>query len=327
VERQTLRAFLTAFLGSLAGKVIATIFVAVCALLGFGPDWIGGLIVSTPPAILVLRIIFLVLGATVLSLSLYQSVAKRSGTDPTSSRERRSSSPTIFPPEPSSIPLYFSRFPQGSFVLSDDEGERSLNLPETTPEHVHLWVMPSTRASLSGKTAKEAIQRGGLIPMGADVAGTITERNLLGAFICVHDSHTITHLTQLYETGEMFGMDFSLVSKSKLLKNPHVSHGIIPIPRFEQAFTATLANYLAFIQHTLRLPPPLSVTAGISGIRGFRLELAPGRPHIGKALHRSIALPIQVNSFNQPSSFILRPFFNHVWEQFGEDRPQNDHPA
>jgi hypothetical protein len=62
---------------ALLGKVAATIFIAICAFFGFGPDEWVRLVMPGPDtnlALLVARIVFLVLGAAVLGLFLYQEV-------------------------------------------------------------------------------------------------------------------------------------------------------------------------------------------------------------------------------------------------------------
>src|SRR5258708_400017 len=228
----------------------------------------------------------------------------------------------VYLDNPPPSPVY-SRFPEGSFSYSDANGEHRLELPSA--EHLFLWIGATpTNLSLSSKTAREAIQKGRLKPMGGELLGSISERNVVGSFICQHETYTITYLTQLHNNGDLFGMDFESVSKARRTKNAGITFGILPAVRFERVFTSTLANYLDVAANTLRLPLPLSVTAGVSGIRGFRLSVSPeifGNPYIGKALHPTIADPIQVSSYDKPIASLLRPFFNHVWEEFGEDRP------
>jgi hypothetical protein len=234
------------------------------------------------------------------------------------SKEPVPSLPTSESPLPS---LFFGRFPQGSFSISDPNGEHGLELPNA--EHLFLLVRVSSYKSLSSKVAKEAIQKSRLKPMGGELLGSVSERNVVGAFICLHENYMITHLTQLHNNSELFGLDFESISKARLVKNADVSFGILPTLRFERVFTSTLANYLD-VANMLKLPLPLSVTAGVSGIQGFRLSVSPeifGKPYIGKALHDTIADTFQVSSYDTPSTSILRPFFNHVWEEFGEDRP------
>jgi len=67
VRLNDVRTFVTAFLGGFLGKISAAIVLAICALFGFGPDWIAKTLVSTPFAVIVLRVVFLVLGASVLA--------------------------------------------------------------------------------------------------------------------------------------------------------------------------------------------------------------------------------------------------------------------
>jgi len=92
--------------------------------------------------------------------------------------------------------LHFGRFPEDSFCFSDPLGDHNLKLPSV--EHLHLWLVPSVGTNISSKAAKEAIKKGNLKPMGAELLGAVTERNTVGAFVCLHENETITHLTQLH---------------------------------------------------------------------------------------------------------------------------------
>jgi hypothetical protein len=77
VRLNDVRTFLTAFLGGFFGKICAAVVLAICAVFGFGPDWIAKLLVSTPLAVTVLRAIFLGLGASVLAVWAYQTFGSR----------------------------------------------------------------------------------------------------------------------------------------------------------------------------------------------------------------------------------------------------------
>lgn len=66
-----------AFFGSLLGKLAATLFLAVCAYFGFGPDkWMPWIVESASPITFVMRIVFLALGAVVLLLWGYYLVSR-----------------------------------------------------------------------------------------------------------------------------------------------------------------------------------------------------------------------------------------------------------
>jgi hypothetical protein len=59
-----MRTFLQALAGSFVGKVLASLFIAICAAIGFGPDrWAAFVIGEMPIPLLVARVLFLGLGA------------------------------------------------------------------------------------------------------------------------------------------------------------------------------------------------------------------------------------------------------------------------
>jgi len=219
----------------------------------------------------------------------------------------------------------FSLFPADSFIFSNSLGEHRLALPEK--EHVFLRVTPSRQPRLSTKVALEVIRKGGLQPMGGELVNGISERNRLGAFVCSQQGGKITRLTQVDRSGEFFGMDFETIDKNEHMRNAGVDFGFIPCARFEYVFVFTLQNYLKVAAEYLKLPPPLSFTAGVSGVLDFRLA-APNNVHFGegskfggRALENGISHGGQITSYDEPVTSLLRPFFEHLWEEFGEDRP------
>jgi hypothetical protein len=66
---------------------------------------------------------------------------------------------------------------------------------------------------LSSKAVREAMQNGGVRPLGGGLVGAICERNAIGAFACLHENYTLTHLTQVQHSCEIYGMDFTSIDK------------------------------------------------------------------------------------------------------------------
>lgn len=222
--------------------------------------------------------------------------------------------------------LEHSRFPVGSFNFSDPTGDHTLALPNK--EHLFLWVHPTTSVSpLSSKAVREAMQNGGVRPLGGSLVGAICERNVIGAFACLHQNYTLTHLTQVQHNCEIYGMDFTSIDKQSHMNNAGVSFGFIPTALLEEVFVTALQNYVDFASRVLKLQPPLSFSAGLSGVRNFKL-CAPSGIHFsggskfgGQALQDNISHMGLISSYSEQPPSVLRPFFEKVWEEFGEDRP------
>jgi diguanylate cyclase (GGDEF)-like protein len=222
--------------------------------------------------------------------------------------------------------LEFLRFPRGSFNFSDPNGDHTLALPNK--EHLFLWVHPTTPVSnLSSKAVREAMQNGGVRPFGGGLVGAICERNTIGAFVCLHQNYTITQLTQVQQNCEIYGMDFTSIDRQRHMKNGGVSFGFIPTALLEGVFVTALQNYLGFASRILKLQLPLSFSAGLSGVRNFKL-CAPSGTHFsggskfgGQSLQDNISHMGLISSYSELPASVLRPFFEKVWEEFGEDRP------
>ncbi len=154
--------------------------------------------------------------------------------------------------------------------------------------------------------------------MGDD-RGWINERNTYGAYSCDQEKDRILFFSQLFKTGELWGIDTDAIEKESQFKYTGKSFGVIPAEYIEKLFTKTLRNYLIFAQNTLKLPLPLKYIAGLTDIENYRLGF--NNRYWGTVVEQHITYSEFIDDYEIDPADILRPFFNHIWDSCGEDRP------
>src|SRR5262249_45392026 len=128
------------------------------------------------------------------------------------------------------------------------------------------------------KTALEAqriASNGGLRPMGTNISGLDVGRNRFGAIVYEGPfKEKLYRLTQFFLTKELWGIDAFSVNASRLKEFHGGTYpGFIASRYVEQMFTETLDNYLQFAQNTLKLPLPLQLEAGLTGIKEYAIAV------------------------------------------------------
>ena len=125
----------------------------------------------------------------------------------------------------------------------------------------------------------------------------------------------------LNKTGELWGIDTVLLDNTKK---------VIPSVSFERTFTYTLANYLKFASETLHLALPLKIIAGATDVESYRMG-AEGNwtfggfeKIVGRAFNEKIIYEGLITDYTAKASAVLRPFFEHVWEECGLERPDKE---
>jgi hypothetical protein len=162
--------------------------------------------------------------------------------------------------------------------------------------------------------------------MGGSPYGWSYERNRYGAYAYVEVNAKATNLTQLFKSGELWGIDSISIDKRRLMEFANVSFGFIPSVAFEKTFVKTLRNYLKFAKETLSVPPPLKFIAGATNVVGYKMgttQLALNTL-IGNVVEENIIFEGIIDNYSTEPHTILRPFFEHVWEECGLERPDED---
>ena len=90
----------------------------------------------------------------------------------------------------------------------------------------------------------------------------------------------------------------------------------------ERDFVHALQNFVEFMSKRLGGALPYVATTGLVGTAGSYLELPGGmsRDLSGRTPEDPIAYRVTITSCSSSPINLLRPFFNHVWECYAEDR-------
>jgi hypothetical protein len=180
-------------------------------------------------------------------------------------------------------------------------------------------AMPRFQTALEARTTAF---KGGLLPMGTDLTGWSTGRNLYGAIVYEAPvDGKLYHFTQLFLDRELWGIDAFAVNAT-YCKNftKGRSSGYIASMYVERIFAETLSNYLKFAREFLKAPVPLQLEAGLTGIKGYPIAVEHGMP--GRILTNHVRWTGTVTSYDIPSHEVLRPFFDYMWAECGVIRPE-----
>ncbi len=221
--------------------------------------------------------------------------------------------------------------PDEKFTVTDrfQLTSRTLSLPEG--ERLFLRLIPTQASEVMGtsKAAMNLARSGSLRPMTDDPTGYSHERNKHGAYAWTEIQGEISGLTQLFMSGELWGIDCMAINKEICMGFHDVDFGIFACVAFEELFAVTLGNYLDFAQHTLELELPLRFIAGATGVEGYRIT-APAGMRIGsgqfggRAVEENLLFEGSINEYGLPARQVLRPFFEYIWEECGLERPDKE---
>jgi hypothetical protein len=159
------------------------------------------------------------------------------------------------------------------------------------------------------------------------------ERNKYGVFsIAQHEGGLVRHLSQLFKTGEIWGVDCWTIDRELALRHGYFPHlpdstpGVFPCATLEDIFINTLENYLKFFREKLQLSLPVKLTVGATDVKGFRMARGYGvsSRFLGNVVEEHLIKEMIIDSHETPPRSILMPFFKYVWEECGLTRPDKD---
>jgi len=190
-----------------------------------------------------------------------------------------------------------------------------------------LRVFPSHAIEPLGsqKQAKELAQAGHLKPFGRVEDGYYAERNQFGAAVVTLQRHDpLWHLSQLFLSREIWGVDSRILNKEDILTGrqvrPDTKFLYIANGYIEQHFVEALEEYRKFARTHLKIPEPLRFEAGLSGIRGYLLCAYSGRFMPEKSLDDDVVWQGEI-THKTPAWDALEPFFKKIWENCDAERP------
>lgn len=169
----------------------------------------------------------------------------------------------------------------------------------------------------------DLVQSGGLRPMAdRDLGGISCGRNRYGAFSYDQSEGKILCMSQLFKTGELWGIDPFAINAEQLKESSRREFPFFPSALVEEEFAITLTNYLKFAREMLRLKPPLRLIAGATDVKGYRMAMVDGFG--GEVVDDYIVYGGTIDDLGGEVTALLRPFFNYLWEECGLKRPNVD---
>jgi hypothetical protein len=129
---------------------------------------------------------------------------------------------------------------------------------------------------------------------------------------------------------EIWGVD-AIILNADYLHNRQKEWGQQPLAWIangyvEEYFVKALHNYLMFAQTHLKLPPPLQVEAGFTGIRGYPISGA-NNGFYGKSLRDAVQWKGEITAYGKPAWEILGSCFDQIWANCGIQRTSQDQAA
>lgn len=200
-------------------------------------------------------------------------------------------------------------------------GDHPLFLPNVQRLFLRIVPMRQIETLSSSKRALELINSGNLPPMDP-AEGWSSCRNTYGAFVYHSENGKVLVLTQLFLNRELWGVDALTIDKQRLMEHSGINVRFIPCIAFERRFVKALGLYLKFANEILNLPLPLKIIAGATDIKDYKMSTTNRFQALdGYVVNNDIVWEGEINDFNLKPTKILRPFFDHVWEACGLDRP------
>lgn len=135
------------------------------------------------------------------------------------------------------------------------------------------------------------------------------------------DNHSVfaVGLTQIFTTGEIWGIDTLLIEPDRVKNKIGVDYPVITAQALEEGMILAISRYLRFARDVLQLEPPFLWVAGVQEIENYRLIL--GDDYNGRSLGRECTDSGIIENYRTPVHEILRPFFEKLWKEFGMRRP------
>lgn len=216
--------------------------------------------------------------------------------------------------------------PGEKFVIVDNwnGSEERLDVPNN--HLAFLRLIPSIPLHLSSKQALEIASS--LRPMAQTLTGSSQDRNKHGAYTYSKGQNSqILFLTQLFLSGELWGIDAYLINKKRCM-NRDVEFGFIASVAVEKTFANTLRNYMNIAKDHLHVRAPLRFIAGLTGVFEYRMAVPSSMQsfsHFDGLVHTDhIVYEGMIPDWNAEPALLLRPFFEQIFDECGLTRPNVD---
>ncbi|ODA66597.1 hypothetical protein A7A08_02364 [Methyloligella halotolerans] len=214
---------------------------------------------------------------------------------------------------PARPPAFFFH-PNDVLVNFGYPGEQELRFKRDRAIFLRLYPTYSDQPRLGLTRAIEAVPR--LMPMQR-VINPLSNQNNWGAISLQPHGEGITSFTQIFETGELWGVS------EEPFRNGDRS-GLVALA-VEKALSATLENYRLVYENDLKIRPPFTVEFGAVGLKGQYLlvpsaEFRSGE-YAGPILKEGLTKTFQLESFDPAEwNSALRDFLIDLYDLAARDR-------
>jgi hypothetical protein len=187
----------------------------------------------------------------------------------------------------------------------------------------YLRLMPTRPVPVleSELAARILASKGNLRPMGKRYTDWGHARNAFGAIAYASPQGQLLYeLSQLFLTREIWGIDAFALNEDECRKFMEGKmDGFVMSAYVERMYIEALFNYMNFARHSLALPLPWQLEAGLVGIKGY--PIAVGQGFRGQVLEENIIWRSSIDSSTAAANEVLKPFFSRMWEKCGVPRP------
>jgi hypothetical protein len=193
-------------------------------------------------------------------------------------------------------------------------------VPEGGKMYLRLYPKTTVDPLNSELEAHDLAVNGNLMPLGK-VNNYGYDRNVFGALVFESpDNGNLFRFTQLFLSREIWGCDAHSVNADRILHRfenqpvPYIVNAYV-----ENCFVNALRNYLAFARIHLKLPLPLRIEAGLTGIKGYPITVNNFNI-AGRSIRDKISWQAELSAYDKPAWEILDPFFESIWANCGVQR-------
>lgn len=229
-------------------------------------------------------------------------------------------------------------FNPGTFLSRDEvltryrsfsDHREELRIPDVQLAFLRLIPRLPLQDMETSAAVLKRVMEGQLRPMCSTCPGRSHERNSHGAVVYSAIEKEIRLFTQLFKTGEIWGIEAWLIDKAHCTQHSGVDFGYIASAALEETFNTTMQNYLKFAREVLGLRAPVRFVAGITDVKGYRLAPPQGGRFVGSnygghIVEDHVLYDGTIDNLEDLPERILRPFYERVWEECGLKRPDSD---
>jgi hypothetical protein len=130
---------------------------------------------------------------------------------------------------------------------------------------------------------------------------------------------SIDHMTQYFRNGEIWGINADVIRQGE-----RTDENWVPARAIEDTMITSLTVYCEYLALHSKVPPPITVEAGIVGVRNRRLVYETTLAQLSKMYEDEVIYRATLPDFDPATlDAFLREFLRRVHDNSGVPRPSN----